>query len=282
MILPDYKYLDTNKVESYLSRLPTGAIEALKETDTSTSGKEGGGGIAASLFKAEGKVSSAGETSREKTIRISYQRMFHQLYEALKQEDAITIYDEHEPVKLENLRKGTVVEVARDFELSPVNDLVESLLKIMSMGDEPALGRTVGSQEERQKNEFVKNLLQGDPQDKEIPMISTDDEEGPTVVFLAKNRYIIPNEELDGEVTVFGKVDRILPQNSSLDLIDLMDLFKALPRRLRRSSFMTDMKRDLLEKFQSFPDSLGGPIDEEKFVVHGPAIVVSPVAVYTP
>lgn len=39
MILRDYKYLDVNKVESYLSSLPEGVTEGLKETLRDLSGK---------------------------------------------------------------------------------------------------------------------------------------------------------------------------------------------------------------------------------------------------
>jgi hypothetical protein len=76
MILRDYKYLDTHKVESYLSSLPEGVTEGLKETIKDSSGKEGKAGAKAYFFNAEGKVSSQDETTRESTIKISSQRMF--------------------------------------------------------------------------------------------------------------------------------------------------------------------------------------------------------------
>src|SRR5215210_2317348 len=97
MILRDYKYVDVHKVESYLSSLPAGVIEELKETTRDTSGREGKGGAKAVIFSAEGKLSSQEETTRESTIKITSQRMFHQLYEALEQVDAIAVFDEDDP-----------------------------------------------------------------------------------------------------------------------------------------------------------------------------------------
>jgi hypothetical protein len=134
MILRDYKYLDTHKVESYLSSLPEGVTEGLKETIKDSSGKEGKAGAKAYFFNAEGKVSSQDETTRESTIKISSQMMFYQLYEALEQANAITIFDEDAPVDLQRVQKGDVVELSRFFEPSPVNEAIDSLLKIMSIG----------------------------------------------------------------------------------------------------------------------------------------------------
>jgi hypothetical protein len=117
-----------------------------------------------------------------------------------------------------------------------------------------------------------------------MPVISMDDEEGFSVVFSVKSSFIDPScseEDFVGEMTVFGKVNRILPPNSAIDLIDLIGLLQSLPRRMRRSVSIADLRKSLLDLFASFPESLGGSIDREEFTVHGPAVIITPVAVYT-
>jgi len=145
------------------------------------------------------------------------------------------------------------------------------------------LGAGPGDQKEQDIRAVIE-FLGGTQEDKDIPMIAMDDEEGFSVVFTAKSRFIDPScseEDFVGEMTVFGKVSRILPANSSMDLMDLLGLLKSLPRRMRRSGSIADLKRRLLHGFEDLPESLGGPINREEFIVHVPAIIVSPVAVYT-
>jgi len=145
------------------------------------------------------------------------------------------------------------------------------------------LGAGAGDQKE-QNIRTVMELLGGTQEDKDIPMIALDEDDGFSVVFSAKSSFIDPGcseEDFVGEMTVFGKVSRILPANSTIDLIDLLGLLKSLPRRMRRARSIEDLKRTLLHGFEDLPESLGGPIDREEFTVHGPAIILSPVAVYT-
>lgn len=282
MIFRDYKYLDVNKVESYLSSLPDGLVREFKETTRDLSGKEGKAGTKAYIFNAEGTKSSQDETIREATVKISPERLFYQLYEALQQANAIQIFDEDDPLDAARLKKGSVVEISRFFEPSPVNEAIDSLMKIMSIGGRLGLNTSTDSQDE-EKIRVVTELLRGTHGEKETPMISTDEDDF-SVLFSVKESFLEASsgeEEFLGDMTVFGKVNRVLSANESIDLLDTLGLLKALPRRMRRSVSMADLKNTLLNSFASFPDSLGGPIDRKEFTVPGPAVIITPVAVYT-
>lgn len=282
MIFRDYKYLDVNRVESYLSSLPDGLVQEFKETTRDLSGKEGKAGGKAYIFNAEGTKSSQDETIREATVKISPERLFYQLYEALQQANAIEIFDEDYPLDAARLKKGSVVEISRFFEPSPVNEAIDSLMRIMSIGGRLGLDTPTDSQAE-EKIRVVTELLRGTHGGKETPMISTD-EDNFSVLFSVKESFLDASsgeEEFLGDMTVFGKVNRVLSANESIDLIDTLGLLKGLPRRMRRTVSMADLKNTLLNSFASFPDSLGGPIDKEEFTVPGPAVVITPVAVYT-
>lgn len=282
MIFRDYKYLDVNKVGSYLSSLPAGLVEEFKETTRDLSGKEGKAGTKAYIFNAEGTLSSQDETVREATVKISPERLFYQLYEALQQANAIEIFDEDDPLDAARLKKGNIVEISRFFEPSPVNEAIDSIMKIMSIGGRLGINTSTDSQDE-EKIRVVTELLGGTHGEKETPMISMDEDDF-SVLFSVKDSFLDASsgeEEFLGDMTVFGKVNRVLSANESIDLIDTLGLLKALPRRMRRSVSMADLKNTLLDSFASFPDSLGGPIDREEFTVPGPAVIVTPVAVYT-
>lgn len=208
--------------------------------------------------------------------------MFYQLYEALEQADAIEVFEEDDPPDLTRIKKGGIVEISRFCEPSPVNEAIDSLLKFMNIAGNLGIGAPEGGQEE-EKIRIVGQLLGGTQEEKETPMISTD-EEGFSVVYTIKNRFIdssCSEEDLIGDMTVFGKINRVVPENSSIDLIDLLGLLKNLPRKMRRSVSIADLKKNLLDGFAAFPEALGGPIAREEFTVHGPAVIVTPVAVYT-
>ena len=73
-------------------------------------------------------------------------------------------------------------------------------------------------------------------------------------------------------MTVFGRVRKLIPEGESQDLID----FLKLPSAMRGES---EVRKALLELFQSWPKELGGPVSEESLEVRGPLLII-PVAVY--
>lgn len=84
---------------------------------------------------------------------------------------------------------------------------------------------------------------------------------------------MVDQEDFEGEMTVFGKVQKKIPEGDSVDLFD----FLKLPRAMRTEA---NLKEKLFEMFESWPKELGGPIARESTEVAGPALVVVPVAVY--
>jgi hypothetical protein len=95
---------------------------------------------------------------------------------------------------------------------------------------------------------------------------------------MAKRQYILRGlDDLEGESTVVGKVERVVPEGKDLDLFDML---KLLPRNMRRGEAAEGLKDSLKEAFSSWPAEFGGPISGEAFTLKGPLVVISPLSLY--
>lgn len=72
---------------------------------------------------------------------------------------------------------------------------------------------------------------QQDAEDKGLPMIS--EEAGTAFLFVAQSQYLLRTpEEFQGEMSILGKISRVLPPGSQVDLLDLLKLFPSAPRSM--------------------------------------------------
>lgn len=168
------------------------------------------------------------------------------------------------------MRRRDIVEITRDFSPSPLNAAIDGIMNLMGVMEQMGFVEEMKS-EEAEMVRMMAMVFQGEEGKEEVTMVSR----GPTsVVFPAKSRYVVVDQdEFRGPMSVFGKVQKLVPKNESLDLFD----FLKLPRAIRGEA---SLKRELLEMFSSWPKELGGPVPKESIRVPGPAIVVTPVAVY--
>ena len=273
MILRDYTYLDTGRLQNYLSSLDPGVVDELTEVTRSQTDKEGRAGIKAYVVEAGGGGRTENETTHERTMRITAQNMFSRVYEELEKADLIKVFDEDDSLELEGLRRREVVEVTRDFSPSPMNDAIDAIMSLMTTMEQMGFVEEIND-EEAEMVRTMAMIFRGDEDNEELPMVSRGDQNTASVVFSARSKYILDDQSnFQGPMTVFGKVKKVIPVSQSLDLFD----FLKLPSAVRNEA---TMKKELLEMFHSWPKELGGPIKKESMEVAGPAIVVTPVAVY--
>jgi hypothetical protein len=72
-------------------------------------------------------------------------------------------------------------------------------------------------------------IFRGEEGAEEVPMVSRGTKKDTSVVFLAKSRYVLVDQnEFQGPMTVFGKVQRLVPEGQSLDLFDFLKLPSAI------------------------------------------------------
>lgn len=119
----------------------------------------------------------------------------------------------------------------------------------------------------------------GEDEERGLPLVSAGAApEQMSVLFLAEPSFVLCDPEaLEGEMTLLGKVQRQVAAGQELDLFAHL---KVLPRALRRSGGANGLRSSIVELFGNWPAELGGPVDPQAMVLRGPAIVVSPLAVY--
>lgn len=278
MALRDYLYLDTGRLEDYLSDLDPGSLQSVREIVREAS-HEGGREPMPSLGE-EPRPASRTETEemKERTLNISAKHSFSRLYDALGAANRIKTKEVDEPLGIDDLEKGDVVELTRDFAPSPVTQMIESMFELLKIMQGMGLGNEFAGSEEAIQGMSL--LFQRDEQDPDLPMISEVVADDATVLFVAQRRYVLcSTDDFEGEMTVFGRAQRLIPTGTQVDMFDLLRVF---PRSLRRAKGDGRSMRDLLvEMFEKWPDELGGPVAKESLTLTGPAVFINPVAVYT-
>jgi hypothetical protein len=280
--LRDYKYIDVARIVDYLSSVDPGVAGELTQRMKSNSGLDISGGFNIQAFKFGGGARTGDETEVQQTVRIYAQHMFARLHGELDTAGAIQTADLNKPLEAEELTKSSVLEITRDFRPSPLNQMLDSFVEVLSMM------KSLGFDEEEladgnnmQEIEAVIKLLRGENGSNEIPMFAKADEsDGVSVVFVAKENFVLgTGAEFRGEMTLFGKVQELLPSGSSIDLLDLL---KVLPPGVREAEGFGNIFKEAIHGFMGeWPKEFGGPIKRDGVVVKGPAVVITPVAAYT-
>jgi hypothetical protein len=282
LLLRDYKYVDVARITDYLSSVDPGVAGELTQRIKSNSGVDISGGFNIQAFKLGGGAQKGNETEVQQTVRIHAQHMFNRLHGELEKTGAVHTVDSHTPLEMEGLSKSSVLEVTRNFRPSPLNQMLDSFVEVLDMM------KSLGFDEEEfadgnnmQQIEAVINLLRGENGSNEIPMFAKADEsDDVSVVFVAKENFVLgTGAEFRGEMTLFGKVQELVPSGASIDLLDLL---KVLPPGVREAEAFGSTFKEAIRTFMGeWPKEFGGPIKNDEVIVEGPAVVVTPVAAYT-
>lgn len=273
MRLFDYLYLDSSKLSDYMTALDPGVIRELRETVKVQSAEED---EKEEFLNQPPTIESATkESMHERILSASEKHSFNRLYEALK--GNVSEFDEFTEIELGDVHKNDLIEVTREFAPSPLSQMIDSMIEFTSMAQQ--MGVTEVDEEAQTAIHGITMLFRGNEENqKEVPVISSADDFRTSVFFMARRQYILRGvEELEGESTLFGKVEKIVPPGKEVDLFDML---KILPRSMRRSKAGDDLVQNLKEAFRSWPQELGGPIAEDAFSLPGPLVVVSPLAVF--
>ncbi|MGW1203288.1 DUF6414 family protein [Streptomyces cyaneofuscatus] len=274
MRLLDYLYLDTMKLSDYMSSVDPGVLKEMRETTkTQQSDEEETETLLDQVPPDSKKLKS--ESTRERVLSASEKSSFNRLYDAIG--NNLKAYDEDTEINLAEIEKRGLIEVTRDFEPSPLSQMIDSILEFAAMAQN--MGAMDDSDETRDAIHGITMLFRGnEATEKEVPVVSSGGEFETSVFFMAHREYILRGtESLDGESTVVGRVEKIVPLGQEVDLFDTL---KILPRAMRRGQAGVDLKNSLKDAFRSWPQDLGGPISDDAFTLPGPLVVVSPLAVF--
>ncbi|QIN82497.1 hypothetical protein GBA63_07450 [Rubrobacter tropicus] len=281
LLLRDYEYIDVARITDYLSSVDPGVANELTQRIKSNTGVNVSGGINIQAFKLGGGARKGDESEVQQTIRVYAQHMFSRLYDEVQKAGAIQTVDLDTPLEMDGLSRSSVLEVTRDFRPSPLHQMLDSFTGIVDRMKSLGMESELGDEANMEQIMRIVGWLRGEEGSNEVPMFSKADEDGDaSVVFVARENFVLGmGTEFRGEMTLFGKVQELVPAGSSIDLIDLL---KVLPPGVRGANGFGGTLKDAIHDFMGeWPKELGGPIERDEVVVQGPAVVVTPVAAYT-
>lgn len=254
MILRNFLFLDNQSLNDYLAALegyvPSGQAEQ------TISGTE----------RVDGDATIENKTEKRQGIVISDAAKFQQLYKILEREQEIAYIDAADASTASSLRRNQIIELQGTIELPKSFSMLKDVENIGPLMDIMKLaGQNVDSQAE-----IAIAGLQGVSKltaDNSVPIIcrTTTGNKLPFVANLPRQYLRSQINELQGEGTIFAKVQRIVPPRETYEVFSLVPLLTnsmMLNRTQRKKA-----AKDGVEK---------GFITE----LRGPVIILTPVAVY--
>jgi hypothetical protein len=129
-------------------------------------------------------------------------------------------------------------------------------------------------------------MFRGDEnREEKIPIVARppdeeDNAESGSAVFVIEPKYMVRDiEDFEGDLTVIGRVSKVIPQGTSVNLLEMLT---TLPRAIRRNRGSSEnFQQAIVKLFESWPDQFGGPIAADRLELPGPALIISPLAVYS-
>lgn len=265
--LREFVYLDREKIEDFISALLGGLPDEQKET-TAAKPSEIGGSLGIDSTKIDFKK-GVKEITREELLKATDASLFERLHSLLEQGNMIKAVDASEVQQWDALQAREFVEFEGRIEFSTL-EMVFDLIK-----DLAPLVETLSPEQTQDK--AYKNGLQialMSQQSSHNVRIIPKGEEKEQFIFVAslqKDKARASKEELGDEYTIFGRVRRKLAVNKTFEL------FSPLPGGVK---LPTDAIQDLLTKLKDVDAILGSAPKMEDLRVSGPAIILTPIAIY--
>jgi len=268
MILRNFLFLDTDTLDDYLAALEGYVINStIDQTETEKKDVSGKAGYKI----VEGGIATEKSKEMKQTLAVTNAAKFQRLYELLeKQEDGFRYLDLFDGEIWNDIRRGDLLEIEARIHLPKAFTLMETMdgispwLDLMSaMGENPLADAKTKAAFEGIKS--VSKLSEEKP----IPIIFESSSSDPSFSFTANlpKRFLkCQPSELEGDATVFGKVQRVIKKGEKIEVFSLLPAFSAkLPNLSIKQK--KQMQQGLVQK-------------ELAEIVKGPALVISPVALY--
>lgn len=265
MILRNFLYLDTSILNDYLATMDGYIIESgelIENKTTSTSGKAGI------------KVVEAGREVDVKSGRVSKIKQtdagnFQKLYDLLEVESMLQYLEVFDEKIWKSIRRNEIVEVPGMLSVTKMFDTMNQVGNISPLIEMmTAFGKTDLVDDKSMEAINGLKAVSDMNSDKEIP-VTLKLEFNDKYIFAAK---LIPEylrgdiSKLEGEVTIIGKVQKIIPDGQEYELFSFTSgidsIMKHQSREQRRKYDKNKSNNDVSDK------------------ITGPAMILIPLAIY--
>lgn len=270
-------YLDVSMLENlaeYFGVELTGEAQVTRRTMAERKGSAG----AKFGIDVSGEKGSVDEVTEVYTTQTRPVRAMNDVIDELIEKDQLVdlSHDPESPVS-----QRDVIQLDGDFSVSRATEIGA----IMSVLMPTLLSQAADGREELDMTDEVKGTLlsafvgERKPSEGVMHVFDIDSDVPDTkVVLLADPAHLFGSNSLDdleGERTVFGTVDRLVSDGRSYSLE--RHLLPGLNRTLRRHLKAQGGLSGMVESFKSF---MGSEVDASALEVPGPALIVTAVAIY--
>lgn len=268
-ILRSFVYLDVVALNDYLSSLIGPIYDEESIIEKKSGGFDGsiGGGIGGISAKVGGKKGSEIQTSH--TAKLTDAAKFQNLYNLLFENDSFQYFETMDKETWSALKRNSIVEAVVNLRFSKLSQMFEIVDSISQYGDivEKVSGQSVIDNQAIEAISGFK-MLSALEKNKGIPCV---------MPFIMNNEYKLiatlqtefmrsTKESMSGELTVFGKITRILGEKDKFELVELIPGLDKIPMN-------REQKRKMPKKNIMSPPEL-------KDTIKGPAAIISPLAIY--
>lgn len=266
-MLRSFYYLDEKKVDDFLSAVE-GDITNETIVEKTKTEKEAGAEGGIQIFSAKGTIASTNET--EKTIQkgSSYPAKFQRMLDFLG--DEVEFYQScNDELMVKNMQRNSVLELEGNIRFTKVDEIMSGLKRFLPfLGLIQSTGTDAGIDENTINGIKLIDGLSAGNKTKGLPVVlEFDDEHKLSVILHLDESFLkVQPESIPSPVTVFCKVQKFIKKSEKYELLNLLPALE---------SFATnrDQRRDMKKRIDEFPKEI-------RDVIKGPAIVVTPIAIY--
>lgn len=267
-MLRRFLYLDFELTIEFLAQVDHGIYTQEEQRDLLRRDRKVGGQLQAGFgpagLGAHAGKGSSGEAEATRTMLQTPESAFARLHDLLSSAGDVQWLEALDDPIWDQLRRGEVIEVEAVVSASTLTkfatlaEQVTPLMEVMEL-----MGESVDA-EAREAIEGVRSL--GELFGNKVPIVAR--AAGATkfkfIANLEADKVRVDLDELEGEATVFAKIQRKLTPSEKHTVFESMPGMGSLPRSLRRS-VQADVKNE-----KDLPD----------LVIRPPAAVVTPIAMY--
>ncbi len=263
MYLRNFLYLDSPTLNNYLSGIE--GYEEVEVEETTTQQKQGGGKI--NVKMVEGSTGVANSTSRKRKLATTDEAKFQRLFELINTESEVLHLDAFDQGIWNTLQRNEIIEVQANLAVPPI---VEQTQAVKALDPLMELFKLVGTPitNDQKTDTAIKgmaslgNIIEQKPLPVLFEAVSTEGFRFYTGLTREHLRCDL-NQLLQGEVTVFGKILRILDKGKSEVVFDIFqDFSRLIGANRQQKRGMQKKQKDLRHKLK------------------GPAIILATTAIY--
>jgi hypothetical protein len=274
-----FVYLDDETVTNSLSAIEAGKIDEVLSKVSQTSRGGFGGSLAAGLgpAKADLKADKSSASELEETVRRTRTRfsIFEAWYETMTSRNGIGKFTGWGPDALRDVEPGDTVEFRGGLELSGLETIVRLYKWYAGMAETKG---NVFSQPKEKMPEIrqarnVMNQMMGDSDETMVAAVP-EGMSGPPVAMNMKEIWRIgPIGRLEGIYTVVAQVEQVLGAEDEWPAIRMLTDAPITPLEL-------STLKSVVGNFEDSSKAMGVQVSADDASVKGPALVLSPIAVF--